>query len=612
MSEKIFACLLCLYPASFRAKYSEEALQLYRDRRCDETGFLCRMRLSLDLLADAFVGLPQAYRNTYAAESVTSLAPNADTIPSFRILEKEPMRPGAIFAGSILSLTALVVFGFVMSLPIGDRPISASVGPKSPIETVLERLNRPTLPAASDSTNQEKTKSASAAQSGSPTPASSAVDATVPAQVPQGRPNAAREEVSVRAVPQGLNRQFVGSGLSKRILDASVIGQKQPGFAGPSGKVVAKPWPSVAGNPTLAAQAANTTQVGHVERGETPAYPAQPKLENAAAAMMHLFQTHDIVMLGEVHDSKQEYEWLCRLVKTPGFSSRVDDIVVEFGNPLYQKTVDRYVAGQDVPFDEVQNAWRNMIADVEPVSPVYGWLYQAVREANLQHPGQRGIRLLMGSPPGDWNKIKTTADLAPYEAEREQWYAQVVKQEVLAKHHHALLIMGAWHFLRGHEQALQDELASEQHREASPVDRARLAPGYIERELRAAGANPYLVVFGTNMVDNHGDADKRFDSWPAPVIVPLAGNWVGTLPAQPIISGGHAPAIPLTLANQADALLYIAPCSALQTVYLTRAALDGTPYGREMIRRNTIEVGHPVNFQYGEVPQCVQSTQPAH
>ena len=323
--------------------------------------------------------------------------------------------------------------------------------------------------------------------------------------------------------------------------------------------------------------------------------------------MIRLFQTHDIVMFGEVHDSKQEYEWLCKLVKTPEFAGHVDDIVVEFGNALYQKTVDLYVAGEDVPSDEVQNSWRNMMA-VLPVSPVYGWLYKAVREANMEHPGKRGIRLLMGSPPGDWSKIKNSADLAPYEAEREHWYAQVVRDEVLAKHHHALLIMGAGHFLRGHDQALQFELAAQQHR-VVPIDRAQLGPGNIERELRAAGANPYLVVFGTNTIDNRGDVDKRFDSWPAPVIVPLPGDWVGALPARPVISGGHAPATPLTLADQADALLFVAPCSVLQTVHLSKADLEGTTYGQEMIRRDTILLGHPTTFPYGAQPQCVQPQQ---
>ena len=36
----------------------------------------------------------------------------------------------------------------------------------------------------------------------------------------------------------------------------------------------------------------------------------------------------------------------------------------------------------------------------------------------MQHPGKRGIRLLLGSPPADWSKINNSADLAPYEAEK--------------------------------------------------------------------------------------------------------------------------------------------------------------------------------------------------
>ena len=332
----------------------------------------------------------------------------------------------------------------------------------------------------------------------------------------------------------------------------------------------------------------------------------QLKPKDATSAMVALLHTHNIVMLGEAHDAKQEYEWLCKLVGNPEFANYVDDIVMEFGNSLYQKSIDRYVSGDDVPVDEVQNAWRNMIASVPPVSPVYGWFYKAVRESNMARHGKHQIRLLMGGPPGDWNKIENSTDLAPYEAEREQWYAQVVKDEVLAKHHRALLIMGAGHFLRGYAQALQDELLAQQHRAVPPVDRSQLAPGYIERELRAAGANPYVIVFGTNVVDGRGDVDRRFDPWSVPVIVPLSGNWVGELPAQPVVTGGHAPTTPLKLADQADAMLYVAPCDSLTTVNVSLAEVDGTAYGKEIARRNMIELGRTVTFQYGEVPMCVQ------
>jgi hypothetical protein len=330
----------------------------------------------------------------------------------------------------------------------------------------------------------------------------------------------------------------------------------------------------------------------------TPNHPngalsQQPNPQNATSSIIQAFNDHDVVMLGELHGNQQEYEWLCNLVKTPEFGDRVDDVVVEFGNSLYQRTIDRYIAGDDVPVDQVQVAWRDMIASVPPVSPVYGWFYQAIREANLEHRGKHQIRLIMGGPPGNWDKIRSPQDLAPYEAEREQWYAQVVKDEVLTKRHRALLIMGAAHFIRGRDRVLQDQLLLQQHSVVPRTDRAQVTPGYIERTLRAAGANPYLVVFGGNVVDNQGQVDERFDSWPVPAIAPVSENWLGKLPAQPVLTCGHAPATPITLAEEADAMLYVASCTDLRNVDLPTSELDGTPYGKEVARRVPIIRGLP-------------------
>ena len=607
MSEKMYTRLLRMYPSSFRRIYEREALQLVRDRLRDETGFINRLRLWSDLIADLLVGLPRAYLNSYAMPEAASFSPHAESLPSFRVLDTEPLGRGSILVAGVVSLTAIAAFGFVLSRPIAYLPISGSNGKMSPIESVLERLNRAT-------TSDSAGGGPEAAASSAPTGAREQQTQSLPVAA---APNVAETGTSAptltnrsfargrdRVVPmqtQNPNGVLVDGSTPSRAFETlpETSNQQNPGVIGnlSAHGLTAALLPSTSGY----SQPAN-------EHGRVLIPAGQPRLENASSAMIRLFQTHDIVMFGEVHNSQQEYQWLCRLVQTPGFSDHVDDIVVEFGNALDQKTVDRYVAGEAVPFDKVQKAWRNMVVDAEPVSPVYGWLYKAVREANMEHPGRRGIRLLMGSPPDDWSRIKNSADLAPYEAEREQWYANVVKTEVLAKHHHALLIMGAGHFLRGHDQALQFELAAQQHRNI-PLDKAHFGPGYIERQLRDAGANPYLVVFGTNAIDNRGDLDRRFDSWPAPVLVPLRGNWVGTLPAQPVLSGGHAPAIPLTLADQADALLYVAPCSALKNVYLTKADLDGTPYGQEVIRRDIILPGHPEAFPYGVLPQCAQPQQ---
>lgn len=318
-----------------------------------------------------------------------------------------------------------------------------------------------------------------------------------------------------------------------------------------------------------------------------------PKPEDATVALLQAFETHDIVIFGEIHGNKQEYDWLRSLVATPEFADRVDDIVMEFGNSLYQKSVDNYIAGEDVPVEQVQKAWRNMVGLVGPPSPVHAWLYEAVREMNMKRGGKHQMRVLCGDPYIDWDKVKTPEDIDPYLSHRDEWYTQVVKNEVLAKHHRALLIMGWGHFLRGQ------------------------MPTYIEPHLRQAGAKTYLIVFGTNSVGGYDDLDHRFDRWPTPVIVSLAGNWVGELPAMPVVSGGEGgphmvifrrdasgkeslepPPAPVKLKDAADAVLYLGPRDSLTEVSMTKAELEGTPYGKEIQRRVLIQ-GFPSEVGVG-------------
>ena len=602
MSEKVYALLLWLYPSRFRKEYEGEALQLVRDRLRNETGWIRRARLWVDLAADMVSGLPHAYRNSYAMSNASSLSPDSGGKPSFGLLEKTPLRPESIILGCALALIAVSAFAFVMNHPVFDR--SSSKGARSPIEAVMERLNRPAAPdlrrssnsrqAAPASTSAVRPQIPSAAATGPASPDLSAKGGRSGDKTDDVVPAAAGTSKEFFAIPQSASRPARATLTAVRPTESSATTVPEPRLEAPQN--------TNAG----AAQIANLDVRPAGAPAQDPVRLEQPRPEDASKAMAHLFQTHDIVLFGEVHGSKQEYAWLCQLVNSNEFDDRVDDIVVEFGNSLYQDTVDRYVAGEDVPFEQVQNAWRNMIASVGPVSPVYGSLYQAVREVNLKRRGKHQIRLVMGSPPGDWDKIKSSADLAPYEAEREQWYVQQVRSQVLAKHHRALLIMGAGHFLRGEAQVLRDELLMQQHRDVPPVDNSQLGPGFIEQELRAAGANPYLVVFGTNAIDDRGDVDKRFASWRAPALVPLSNNWVGALPAQPVISGGHAAATPLTLGNEADALMYVAPCSELSYMHVSSAEIHDTGYEKEVARRNEIIVGHPVDVQTGEIPQCAR------
>ena len=284
-----------------------------------------------------------------------------------------------------------------------------------------------------------------------------------------------------------------------------------------------------------------------------------PAPQDPVQGIVKLFETYRIVMLGEIHECRQQYELLGKLIAAPGFAERVNDIVVEFGNAKYQELVDRYIAGGNVPFEQVQGAWRDTVGALGPVSPVYGEFYRAVRVANRKLPKPRRLRVLLGDPPIDWSRVRSREDLAFSLPFRDQFYASVVRYQVLAKGRRALLIMGDGHFRR---------LGGR--------------PGAIESELLMALVKPYVILPGSNMVRGYDDLDPRFDGLTAPSLVEMKGNWIGSLPAPG--RGGTMG----TWDQTADAYLYLGPRDRLTVVKNRRSDLDGTAYGKEVQRRLTI------------------------
>jgi hypothetical protein len=100
MSEKLYSWLWRLYPSRFRAAYGDEALQLFRDRLRDERGFLLRLRLWLDLLADLAQSLPRQHSR---AQPVMAAVPGA---PMFYLIDSRPLRPQRWCAGAVVTLLA--------------------------------------------------------------------------------------------------------------------------------------------------------------------------------------------------------------------------------------------------------------------------------------------------------------------------------------------------------------------------------------------------------------------------------------------------------------------------------------------------------------------------
>ncbi len=110
MSEKIFALLLRLYPAHFRARYGEESLQLLRDRLRDETGFLARLRLVFDLFTDTAIALPRIH----SMPAISAAVATSSGLPSFSVLEPQSLRPATLVLASIIGISGCGTFAILL------------------------------------------------------------------------------------------------------------------------------------------------------------------------------------------------------------------------------------------------------------------------------------------------------------------------------------------------------------------------------------------------------------------------------------------------------------------------------------------------------------------
>src|SRR3954465_1404755 len=93
-----------------------------------------------------------------------------------------------------------------------------------------------------------------------------------------------------------------------------------------------------------------------------PAYAARPpKITNAADGIVSAFLSHPLVGLGEWHGLAQELDFYAVLVRDPRFANDVGNIVLEMGDASQQAVVDRYVNGENVPYNEIRKVWSDTV-----------------------------------------------------------------------------------------------------------------------------------------------------------------------------------------------------------------------------------------------------------
>jgi hypothetical protein len=213
-----------------------------------------------------------------------------------------------------------------------------------------------------------------------------------------------------------------------------------------------------------------------------PQTTSRQALSEISNALLLQFDKHDLVGLGEWHNSQEDQDLRVSLVRNPHFPQKVRTIVVECGNALYQQILDRFIAGEDVPKEDVQHVWRDTTqSPVALDSPTCEDFLSEVRSINLKLPKPLRLRILAGDPPIDWAKINSAEELRKLLRSRDEFAFELVRREVLDKKNKALLIYGAGHFWRNNALIPTPNLAT-------LLDRS--SPGSLFTVIRLGGVYP--------------------------------------------------------------------------------------------------------------------------
>lgn len=311
--------------------------------------------------------------------------------------------------------------------------------------------------------------------------------------------------------------------------------------------------------------------------GPTANPPAQPAIDGIIAA----FQKHPLVGLGDYHDVAQEADFYAALVRDPRFARDVGNVVVEFGSASSQDIVDRYLAGETLPYAELRKIWTDRVSWV-PGGARLGYInfFAQVRAVNLGLPANQRIRVLLGDPPIDWSKVRTKADWLPILRQRDTHTAALIEQEILAKNKKALVIFGGTHFFASPDGGPLQNLGP-------LIQQAHPGAMFV--------VSPYAGF-------NEETCSARFEdalyNWPLPALAtPVRGTKLEAMLRAP---GCHAAPVGRTSEDDifsgvaGDALLYLGPASALRYAPLEPDIYLDANYRAEISRRYEIIMGKPL------------------
>jgi hypothetical protein len=325
------------------------------------------------------------------------------------------------------------------------------------------------------------------------------------------------------------------------------------------------------------------TMHAQTEQGRTKG--ADPIPQPATSAIFSAFDRYEVVAMPAAHGMKDVDDFILSLIRDPRFPGKVNDIEVECGNSLYQPVLDRYIAGEEVPFTEVRKVWRNTTQPMCGYSGFFEQFFPLVHAINQKLPTAKRLRVLAGDPPRDWDKIKTSEEAMSI-SDREASVVSVMEKEVLSKHRKALMLFGTFHLM--HE--IDDTAVSTYEKDYPNLTFVISDLGVYDTKRPVASISPLAM-------------------WPNPSIALTKGTWLGALSLSDIFPPGvwfdpdcnvQIALFPPRLEKQAhkpmehyiDAFLYLGPQEfRLSEPMPANIALDAD-YMTELRRRESL-MGFP-------------------
>lgn len=290
--------------------------------------------------------------------------------------------------------------------------------------------------------------------------------------------------------------------------------------------------------------------------GQTPG----SKPIDATQGIMTAFRQQPVVLIGESHWLRQAGDFYISLIRNRAFQETVQEIVIEFASRNSQATLDKYLAGADVPAAEVSHIWRDTTKVAGWESPIYADLLAAIRDVNTQLRPDHRFRVIAGDTAIDWNRIHSHSDWAAL-GDNNLSLADAVVTQVLQKGQRALVVLGSNHVMKSGDR--------------------NGAPNTTTRIEAAFHGSTYVVLLDyQSLLEESVQSELDSLARGAPALYLLSGTRSGRNPDK----RGRR------LLSDADALLYLGPPRKLSMASPAPGSLEPS-YLKELDRRSMIEWG---------------------